>query len=463
MLKEKNMKSIAKSFSALVIFVAFVFAGNAVGKVSKEEAEKLKGELTPIGAERAGNAAGTIPAWEGGITKPVEGYKPGDHHPDPFKDDKILFTITADNLGQHKEHLTPGQIALFNAYPKTFKMHVYPSRRSASFPQFVYDAMYENATHSVMNETKNGVHFTKISSPFPIPKDPLEVYYNHYLRFRGASLIKYGGQAAPTRSGSYTVISITEEMYSLYSQRDVTYEDIENMNFFIYFKQKIVSPPRLAGTALLVHEPLDQVKKPRQAWLYNAGQRRVRRAPNIAYDTPGTASDGLRTTDDYDLMNGAPNRYNWTLLGKKEIYVAYNCYELHSDQVKYKDILQPNHVNPDLVRYELHRVWVLEANLKKGTRHIYKRRVLYSDEDSWGFAIAEMYDNRDNLWRVNIAHFINYYEVPVIWSTLDAIHDLQARRYLVMGLDNETKMIEYGKKFDKVDFTPSALRRTGKK
>ncbi|MBU1312087.1 MAG: DUF1329 domain-containing protein, partial [Gammaproteobacteria bacterium] len=232
-------------------------------------------------------------------------------------------------------------------------------------------------------------------------------------------------------------------------------------NILFRFKQGVTSPARLAGTALLVHETMDQVKTPRQAWTYNTGQRRVRRAPNVAYDAPGTASDGLRTTDDFDMFNGSPDRYNWQLKGKQEMYIAYNDYKLHSNDVKYADLLQAGHINPDYVRWEKHRVWVVEATLKDGTRHVYGKRVFYIDEDSWQIHVADLYDNRMELYRVAFAHGLNYYEVPTHWSTLEVYHDLNSRRYIAIGLDNEDKMYDFSVQLSDADFTPAALRREG--
>ena len=232
-------------------------------------------------------------------------------------------------------------------------------------------------------------------------------------------------------------------------------------NLLALFKQKVVSPARLAGSILLVRETLDQVKEKRQAWLYNPGQRRVRRAPNVAYDNPGTASDAMRTTDQLDMFNGAVDRYDWTLAGKKEIYVPYNSYKLHSDSLKYEDILTPLHINPDHLRYELHRVWVVDAILKEGARHIYKRRTFYVDEDSWQILLVDQYDNRDQLWRVSEGHVINYYDVPTLWTTLEVHTDLQAGRYLAFGLDNESGMYDFDIERTLADYTPAALRRAG--
>jgi hypothetical protein len=174
------------------------------------------------------------------------------------------------------------------------------------------------------------------------------------------------------------------------------------------------APARLAGTILIAHETLDQVKEPRRAWVYNAGQRRVRRAPNVAYDNPGTAADGMRTSDQFDMYNGAPDRYDWKLVGKQELIVPYNSYKLHSDQVKYKEILTPLHINQDLTRYELHRVWVVEATVKSGTSHVYPRRTFYVDEDSWQILAVDQYDARGQLWRVSEAHCINYYDAHLL-------------------------------------------------
>ncbi|MBO9491389.1 DUF1329 domain-containing protein [Endozoicomonas sp. G2_1] len=440
-----------------------LFGGAAVAKVSSAEASKLGKELTPIGAERAGNADGSIPAWTGGIAKPIDGYKKGDHHPNPFPNDKVLYTVTKQNLDKYKELLSPGQIKLFETYPDSFKMNVYPTQRSAAFPEFVYDATKKYATTAELVEGGNGVVNTAVGVPFPIPANGLEVIWNHILRYRGETVSRNSGVVSPTAGGDYNYIAIDERIIFHYSRPDATPQELEEKNMVFKFKQKVTAPARLAGTALLVHETMDQIKTPRQAWTYNTGQRRVRRAPNVAYDAPSTASDGLRTTDDVDMYNGAPDRYNWTLVGKKELLIPYNDYKLHSDQVQYDDLIQPGHINPEFVRYEKHRVWVVEANLKDGTRHIYKKRTFFIDEDSWQIAVVDIYDNRDELYRVGLAHSVNYYEVPTQWLTLEVFHDLQSRRYIASGLDNQSSMYDFDAKVTEREFTPSALRREGRR
>lgn len=454
------MKRLAMIASAVTMALTVNLAH---AKVSEAEAAKLGNELTPLGGEKAGNADGSIPAWDGGITTPPAGYTVGDFHPNPFPDDKVQFEITGANYKEYAAFLSPGQQKLFEIYPDTYRMPVYQTRRTASNPQAIYDQAKVNAVNAELVEGGNGLKNTAIAIPFPIPQNGLEAVWNHLLRYRGEAVQRFGGQVAPTATGAYTVIGFDDVLMIKYSAADATPEKLFEENILFKFKQKVTVPARLAGTALLVHETMDQVRTPRQAWTYNTGQRRVRRAPNVAYDAPGTAADGLRTADDLDMFNGAPNRYNWELKGKQEMYVAYNNYDLHSDKVTYDQILKPGHINPDLTRFEKHRVWVVEATLKEGLRHIYEKRVFFLDEDSWQIQVADMYDNRGELYRVNIAYGVNYYEVPTHWSTLDVNHDLNSRRYLAVGLDNEEKMYDFSVKLKDRDFTPQALRKEGRR
>lgn len=440
--------------TALALTVTPAFAA-----VSAQEAAQLGGNLTPIGAERAGNTAGTIPAWDGGITRPVAGYREGGHYPDPYPDDKPRFTIDASNMEKHKANLTPGQMALLRKYP-TWKMVVYPSRRSAASPQGHYRETMANATRVNLVEGGNGFSGTKGGVPFPIPRSGLEVIWNHLARYRGDTYSMNWNQAAVLRDGSYTLVRFEYEYdyhYGNLSKPDKAREDNKLLNFL----QVVTAPARLAGQILLVHEFADQVRQPRQAWTYNTGQRRVRLAPNVGYDNPGTAADGLRTNDDFLMYNGATDRYEWKLVGKREIYIPYNSYRLTGNSVKYGDVLKIGHVNPDLARYELHRVWVVDATLRQGTSHIYKRRTFYIDEDTWMVTVVDKYDTRDELWRVAEQHSINFYNVPMTYQTLEVHHDLQSGRYIAMGLRNEEPKIYETITRSNADFTPAGLRGIG--
>jgi mannose-6-phosphate isomerase-like protein (cupin superfamily) len=241
-------------------------------------------------------------------------------------------------------------------------------------------------------------------------------------------------------------------------------------NSFSFFKQLVKAPARLSGNVLLAHETMNQVKEPRRAWIYNSGQRRVRLAPQVAYDGPGTAADGLRTTDNFDMYNGATDRYNWKIVGKKEIYIPYNSYKLEDKKLKYKDVVHAGHLNPELPRYELHRVWVVEGVLKEGQRHIYAKRIFYVDEDSWYINVADHYDGRGEIWRVAEGHINMRYKHDdtleyagiMGMGAVEAIHDLQNGRYIALGLTNEIKESDGYKEFSSADFTPAALRRMGR-
>ncbi|MBM7059606.1 DUF1329 domain-containing protein [Pseudomonas sp. UL073] len=452
----RNLRSLVGLTVALTLT-----CGHALAAVSAQEAARLQSELTPLGGERAGNAAGSIPAWSGGITQPPAGYRPGLHHVDPFAADQPLFTITKANLEQYKANLTPGQIALFNNYPDSYQMPVYPSRRSASAPQWVYDNTAKNAVSAKLVEGGNGFADAYGGIPFPIPQSGVEAVWNHIARYRGTFIVRRAAEAAVQRNGDYSLVVAQQEALFKFYRQGGSAAELGNVLF--YFMNLTRSPARLAGGAALVHETLDQVQQPRQAWAYNAGQRRVRRAPSLAYDTPIASSDGLRTADDTDMYNGAPDRYDWKLLGKREVYIPYNSYKLSSGELTYKQLLTPNHLNPAFTRYELHRVWVVEGTLKASARHIYSKRTLFLDEDSWGAAEVDQYDGRGELWRVSLAYLKNYYELPTTWTSLDVFHDLQARRYDVMNLDNEeATSIDFAQPLPDNDyFSPSALRRRG--
>ncbi len=451
-------KSVLRAGAALALSLAWAFP--AAAELPASQIARLGADLTPLGGERAGNASGTIPAWNGGITRPPRGYRRGEHHRDPFAGDRPLFVIDGSNIDAHRNRLSVGHQRMLELYP-SFHMKVYPTRRSASAPQRIYDATRRAAATAHLEDNGNGVGGAVIGIPFPIPSNGLEAIWNHLLRYRGETVSCMMGQAAVTAGGDYTIVQFQVEAELRYSLPGMTEAALDNT--MMYFKQKVLAPTRLAGDILLVHETMNQVREPRRAWTYNPGQRRVRRAPNVAYDNPGTTTDGLRTADQFDMFNGAVDRYNWRLVGKRELYVPYNSYRLHSDDLSFSDILAPRHVNPDHLRYELHRVWVVEATLASGARHIYKRRTFYIDEDSWQILVADIYDTRDRLWRVSEGHVINYYENPLIWPTLELHYDLQARRYLALGLDNEFPMCTMDARIRSRDFTVSALRREGRR
>jgi hypothetical protein len=446
--------------SAIVLALA---TANTFAAVSAADAARLGKDLTPNGAVKKGNG-GAIPAWKGPVKAP-SGWKVGDKYSDPYSSDKVKFTITVDNYMKYKANLTEGQMAMFKKYPKTYRMPVYASHRSAGYPAHVDAQTKKNATDTKLVESGNGMSNYELGAPFPIPATGLEVIWNHIVRYRGGSVGRTIGQATPQANGDYTLVKFKDEFTFKNKLADYDAATMKDNNILFFFKQDVVAPARLSGNVLLVHETLNQVKEPRKAWIYNAGQRRVRRAPQVAYDGPGTAADGMRTSDNFDLYNGAPDRYNWKLIGKKEIYTPYNSYKLNSGDLKYDDIVKPGHINQDLARYELHRVWHVEATLKEGQRHLYGKRTFYIDEDTWQAVQIDHFDGRGELWRVAEAHSMFFYDQLVPWYTLEVLYDLQSSRYLVLGLDNEETepSYQFGFTRSEKDYTPAALRRSGRR
>ena len=448
-----------KTLCAIGVIAASLNAGNVMAKVSAEEAARLGADLTPVGAEKAGNAEGTIPAWTGGITEPPAGYVQGQPYIDPFSDDKALFTINKANMDQYKDKLSEGQKRMLTKFDSYF-MPVYPSRRSTSYPQEIADFAKKNAVTAEMIDGGNGITGIEGVVPFPITDHPIEMIWNHIMRNRGGSFDRQNVQVTPTENGSYSPVQFYEEFSTRFELQD--FESNNDDNVYFYFKQMVTAPARLAGNVLLAHETIDQVREPRRAWIYNAGQRRVRRAPQVGYDGPGTASDGLRTADQFDAYNGATDRYNWSFDGKQELYIPYNSYALDDKSLKYDDLVKAGHLNLDHMRYELHRVWKVTGTLKDGQRHIYSKRTFYIDEDSWSIIVADHYDGRGELWRHYEAHNKFFYDVNTHFVTVETTHDLLSGRYIALGLANELPYrYDFTKSFKSKDFTPAALRRSG--
>lgn len=439
--------------------MATAIPATALAAVSEQEAAKLGKDLTPIGGERAGNTDGSIPAWSGGYTTPPAGFVEGGHYPDPFADDRPLFTITGENMAQYAEHLSPGQQALLQRYP-SWKMPVYPTRRSAAYPQGIYEETRANATKVTLVDGGNGFTGTTGGVPFPIPQSGLEAIWNHLTVYKGDTYATSWAQAPVTANGAYNLVKFDYEYDFVFGHQGKKPEE-RTPNLLFYFLQIVKEPARLAGSILLVHDFADQVREPRKAWTYNPGQRRVRLAPSVAYDNPGTAADGLRTNDDFFMYNGATDRYDWKLVGKKELFIPYNAYKINGPDLTIDQVLQTGHVNGDHARYELHRVWVVEATLKAGTSHVYKRRTFYLDEDSWVIHVIDKYDNRDQLWRVDELHSYGYYDVPFLAPGLEVKHDLQSGRYIALSIRNEESKVYQKINRSPSDFTPNALRDKG--
>jgi hypothetical protein len=434
---------------ALVASATCAFAG-----ASAEDIARLGKDLTPVGAERAGNKDGTIPAWDGGLKGPAP-IDPAKGYPDPYMADKPLYTITAANAAQYADKLSAGHLELLKRQPG-YKMVVYPTRRSAAYPQTIYDAVKAEAPKAELTGGGTGISGVQRSTvPFPFPKAGVELIWNHMNRYRGGTMRRHQTYFPVHLNGSFTPVTSVETVAWASALPN------PDPNRLLYFITTMTGPSSMAGESHLMHAYMDQTREPNQVWAYNPGQRRVLRAPDLAHDAPQLGADGLATIDDYDGFFAPTDRFDWKLVGKKELIISYNNFKLNDKGLKYTDIAKPSHLNQDLVRYELHRVWAVEATVKKGARHVYAKRMFYFDEDTWQMAHADQYDGRGELWRVHEMHAVPYYDAPMTLYAADVVYDLQARRYIVFSLTNQEKPIRLGVKVTPADFTVDSLRRGG--
>ena len=441
----------ASRHAAIPAILALTLAGTVHAKVSPEEAAQLgmPGQdtpLTPVGAIRAGNAEGTIPAWTGGITQPPAGYVPGGWYVDPYADDEILFTITAQNYQQYADKLTVGTKALFERYPDTFKMHVYPTRRGTSYEDWYYEGSIKNATSvewcpSEDPTLKERCVVKETYSPgvwFPIPKTGGEAIWNHTYFNWSKNWVAHGYGINAYADGGYADHLKIDRWIKVYLMQP---DEVNPDPYFQRFggalfcgSQEDIYPPRTAGQMFggcngFTNNDVD-------AYLYIPGQRRVRKAPEIGfYDSPGTGSDGLRTADQRFLfaITGQEEWYEYKTPERKEFYLPNNAYKLAQPGLTFDDIALPGHVNPDIKRYELHRHWVVDAQLRPQFRHLGPHRVVYLDEDNWMATAHDMYDAQGQLWRVSESYNINFYDKKISYFWGDAHMDLLSGRYALVN------------------------------
>jgi hypothetical protein len=379
-------------YRLITIAASLAFSWSAMAAVSAEEAAKLGNELTPFGAEKAGNKEGTIPAWTGGFTGKIAGEKEGGRRGDPFKGEKPLYSVTAKNMAQHADKLTEGVKAMFKKYPDSYRIDVYPTHRTAMAPQWVYDNTSKNAVRAKMNgDIMEGAYG---GIPFPIPKNGLEAIWNHKLAWRGEAWEADLNQYQLTSDGKVVLTTdglIRQRMP--YYFKEGTPESFEG----VFWEVNLVNsgPPIRAGEMIVGRQNVDEDKS--QSYVYLTGQRRVRKLPNACCDTPTPATAGLMSFDELSVFSGTTSRFNWKLVGKKEMLIPYN--ENRFLQAKDSEAVKPYHLNPDHVRWELHRVWVVEATLKPGERHQAPKSIYYLDEDTWVAQLGDRWDAKGQLWK----------------------------------------------------------------
>ena len=446
----------------IIIIILCVFGINQVGfaEVSAQEAQTLKTTLTPLGAEKAGNSDGTIPAWEGGYTTVAPGFKPGDKRPDPFAGEKPIIRINAGNLEKYKSKLAEGAQVMLKKYPEYY-LEVYPSHRTASAPQYVYDNTFRNATHAKTIDNGLSVVGAYGGTPFPIPKNGNEAIYNHLFAWIGEAIYQPFRTYLVTTSGEIILASEAEQwLQSPYYYKDVPMEkwsgDLTELRL------ATTAPAFKAGETILAKDPAD-MQKGRQAWQYLVGQRRVRRAPSIAYDTPNQVTSGNTYWDEAFIFNGSLDRYDWKLIGKTEMYVPYNCNGYYLAP-KDSDVLGTHFIKPDYVRWELHRVWVVEATLAPGKRHVVAKRRFYLDEDTWNALQEDGWDANGQIWRYSYPLPLLSPDMPGIAGKVCSIiyYNLQTGSYVSDNMLNEMRVQnEIISRKPENFFTPEALAGSG--
>ena len=416
-------------------------------------------KLTANGANPAASADGVIPAYTGGITTPPAGYTRGQDHIDPFAADTPLYTITAQNKAQYAARLSAGQNAMFARHPETYRIDVYPTRRACGLPQAVYDETKKNVTRAKLTQDGNKVVGARIGVPFPIPQNALEVYWNHNFHWQGHRYHAVTSGANVYPNGSRTKIIREDWRYNFYADPQGPNAKHENDQFHWMGVWK--APARFNGSGFSMFNTIDQVDEPRNGVMFNPNTRKIMRAtPNaVTYDGPLSTADGLRKNHNMFVFSGSPDRYDWKLLGKKRMIVPYNAYKASATTTPRDGFLTPNHLNPDFLRYEEHRVWVLEATLKPGYNMEQARRIFYADEDSWIFLMSDIFDEDNELARVHHAFVKNYYEAPACVLEFDVVYDVASGRYNVdhIKLDHGPADLDYDIKPS--DFGSSALKR----
>jgi hypothetical protein len=448
-------------FTRLALASAILFTAMAVtpgyGAVSPEEAAKLKTDLTPMGAEKAGNKAGTIPAWDGGYTKVPAGFKQGDPRVDPFASEKPVVSISAKNADQYADKLSDGVKAMMKKWPE-FRIDVYPTHRTAALPQWAYENTFKNATQCKTTDGGLSIEGCYGGIPFPIPKDGNELMWNHLLSWKGQAHKMLSQVYVVPSDGKPTMASdLLDE-----SQYPYWFEDGSLKTFNGDYWAAMVTtygPPFKAGESFLFRDTVDGTKG-RQAWQYLVGQRRTRKAPTLGYDTPDSVTSGVNYYDEAFVFMGGLDRYEWKIVGKKELYIPYNSNR--SWLVKAADLIGPHFVNPDHMRWELHRVWIVDATLVSGKRHVITKRRLYLDEDTYNAVLCDSWDAQGQLWHTSFALPMVMPDLPGTIYQSWGLYNLIGNTYEFDGFPGE-KDYQYKqvKPWPASYFTPDSLTANG--
>lgn len=435
--------------------VAALWGGAAQAAVSADEAKALGTTLTPLGAEKAANKDGSIPAYTGASVTPA-GFKAGSAvRPDPFASEKPKFSVTPANAAQYSDKLTAGAKELLKKFPD-FRMDVFPTHRSYVVPQSVIDGTLKNATNAKTKDGGVGIEGAHGGIPFPIPKNGIEVMWNHMLRYQMLAYTSSIESFNVDASGNVVQSNGAKNWadfpyYASTADGSGNYYRLKTLNY---------APTRRVGEALIIIDNINPLDKGRRAWQYLPGQRRVKVAPDIAYDTPTPNTAGASNYDDTFMYSGAMDRFDYKLVGKKEMIVPYNTYKFTFEPDIAKNLAGKQFANPDFFRWELHRVWVVEATLKPGARHSYAKRTFYVDEDSWMVLATDSYDARGQLYRAAFDAFTPLYDVKGMYTDGTVYYDFVAGIYSIAGLPVKGPFVAT-ELFGEKTWSPDSLSGTG--
>ena len=433
------MQFTTRILTASCLAALFGSAGSALAAVSADEAKQLGGSvLTAIGAEKAGNKEGTIPAYTGeGIHQPA-GFDPKTYtRPDVYASEKPLFTITAQNAAQYADKLD-GMIELFKKYPN-FRMNVYPTHRTSVIPKWVQDNTIKNATACKGSDNDQKLDGCYGGYAFPIPKNGTQVMWNHQTCYEAFSWTGYSNGFLVASNGNVTLVSGDDYWQQSEYYNPANTQPSNSKTIYWAVRVDAIAPARKVGEKLVLLDPLDTIGSTRRAWQYVPGQRRVKLAPDLAYDTPSPTGGGVVTMDDGKVFIGALDRYNWKNLGKKEKFIQFNQFKTtaHDAACSKEAVTTPSFPNPDCMRWELHRVWHVEGKLKEGYRHIYVKRDFFWDEDNYAAGLSENYDASTKLYRVVSSQAYPFYVEEGGGTAGDGTvsYDLVTGAWMIQGSD----------------------------
>lgn len=427
------------------------------GRVRARGAAASEGPpFTPVGAERPGTPDGRIPAWSGGLTEAPASFQPGGRLTDPFADDQPEFVITAQNWQQHAADLSLGHRALFAAHPD-YRMPVYRSRRSVAYPTEIYEASQANRGRAKLLGS-DALSGARLGFPFPAPTNGVEIMWNHRARYRGNSVQLQSRQVLVLPDGTQSEqFAQTERVLYQYANIESPV-DLSDSNVLLYYLTRFSGSGGVQFVAL-VHESANSLEKARGIWVLPDGISKLFRIPPVGYDNPFPGSGGLMFVDMLDMYNGAFDRYDWKLLGKRDVLLPYNAYRLNDARRSNAALLTPGFMNPEDARYELHRVWLIEADERGGKRHSFGARRFYVDEDSWNIVLVENYDRQGNLWRFQEGHLLPFYDSQ--WSNALPVvtYDLKDGRYFINRLTNDDEWVDTNvRDMSPAEFRPASVR-----